>query len=180
MVNLYLLLAGFAIAYLGFLTVLNLIPHLTIKYIGLFSLRGITIDTKKSTIYIRKLSLKFNIFKTNRTSGYKLVNLEIVDVSITLKETPADGGTTKVKPKSKEELKRFPLLMSYISKYLKLFMIIYAKQKSSIESISMYSDVQFFIRNCLVIMLLFSIMSDLIVKLKKIVKQDLPSHCLMG
>lgn len=109
MVNLYLLLAGFAIAYLGFLTVLNLIPHLTIKYIGLFSLRGITIDTKKSTIYIRKLSLKFNIFKTNRTSGYKLVNLEIVDVSITLKETPADGGTTKVKPKSKRRIEEISI-----------------------------------------------------------------------
>ncbi|RCK56227.1 hypothetical protein Cantr_05907 [Candida viswanathii] len=105
MVNFYLLLAGFAVVYVGLLTLLNLIPHVTIKYIGFFSLRGVTIKTRKNIIHIRKLSLRFNLFKTNNTSGFKLVNLEIVDLSITIKDDAEAGSLvpSKAKPKKKKK-----------------------------------------------------------------------------
>lgn len=80
------------------LFLINLIPNVSIKYVGLFSLRGITITTKKSTIHISKISLRFNIFESNKDSGFKLVNLEIVDVRVIIKET---AGTESPAPKMK-------------------------------------------------------------------------------
>ena len=89
-----------------------------------FSLRGITINTRKSTIYISKISLRFNLFESNKDSGFKLVNLEIVDVQVTIKET-AGPGSSALKLKIKMPLKIFPFLRNYILKYQIHFMNIY-------------------------------------------------------
>ncbi|KAL6450339.1 hypothetical protein SBY92_002274 [Candida maltosa Xu316] len=102
--NLYFYLIVFTIGYLIVILALNLIPHFNIKYIGLGSLRGVTITTSSKIIKIRKLSIRFNLFKSHNSSGFKLVNLEIVDLSITLLKKPSIEKSNKPKkPKKKLE-----------------------------------------------------------------------------
>ena len=108
MFNIYWILTISITIYLIVLFLINLIPNVSIKYVGFFSLRGITINTRKSTIYISKISLRFNLFESNKDSGFKLVNLEIVDVQVTIKET-AGPGSSALKLKIKNAIENISL-----------------------------------------------------------------------
>lgn len=87
--------------------VINRSPHLRIKYIGFFSLGGITIETGEKTIRIKKVLLRMNLFR-GKDSPLKLFNLELFDVEFHVKsvekEKPIDTSVFDIK-----KLLRFPL-----------------------------------------------------------------------
>ncbi|KAI5954938.1 hypothetical protein KGF54_001499 [Candida jiufengensis] len=84
MPNLYLLLTWFAIIYGILLFLINLIPNVSIKYIGLLSLRGITIKLKTTEIKIEKINLIINILRIfDKNSNVKVITLDICDIGVT-------------------------------------------------------------------------------------------------
>lgn len=71
-----------AAAYAVVLYLVNLVPHVSIKYVGILSLRGVTIKFKTTTVYIGKIALQINAFGP-RDESLKWLSLILADVNIT-------------------------------------------------------------------------------------------------
>lgn len=63
---------------------LNTIPHVKVKSIGFFALRGITIQTSSQTIKLKKISLRMNLLR-GKSSPLKLFNLGLYGVEIEIR-----------------------------------------------------------------------------------------------
>ncbi|KAG7661952.1 uncharacterized protein J8A68_004555 [[Candida] subhashii] len=83
MIDLYYVAVGCLLVYICVLIALNRIPHVSIGYIGLLSIRHVTIELNTTTIFIKKLALRFNFLKSRKKSGLKLINFEVIDVNVT-------------------------------------------------------------------------------------------------
>ncbi|KAI5958575.1 hypothetical protein KGF57_002420 [Candida theae] len=94
MASLYGVLFILAVAYALVLYLVNLIPHVSIKYVGFLSLRGVTIKTKTTTVHIGKIALQINAFGP-RDETLKWISLVLMDVNIAcLKDNSASNRHT--------------------------------------------------------------------------------------
>lgn len=71
--------------YLGILFLVNRIPHVKIRSLGFFSVRGIVIESPAKIIRIRLIRLRINLLR-GKDSPLKLFNLEIYDPEIKILE----------------------------------------------------------------------------------------------
>ncbi|KAI5964959.1 hypothetical protein CANMA_003469 [Candida margitis] len=82
MPSLYGVLSILAVAYAILLYIVNRIPHVSIKYVGFLSLRGVTIKIRTTTVYVGKIALQINAFGP-RDESLKWVSILICDVNVT-------------------------------------------------------------------------------------------------
>ncbi|KAI5965944.1 uncharacterized protein KGF55_001308 [Candida pseudojiufengensis] len=101
MANIYWVFGYIAIIYGFLLLLVNQIPHITIKYIGFLSLRGITIRLKNTKITINKINISVNLLGSSESKNANLFSLDIVDVGVTCLR---DKSKPKQKSKSKSKI----------------------------------------------------------------------------
>ncbi|CCG21783.1 hypothetical protein CORT_0B00620 [Candida orthopsilosis Co 90-125] len=82
MASLYGIFFILAVAYAALLYLVNLVPHVSIRYVGFLSLRGVTIKVRTTTVYIGKIALQINAFGP-RDESLKWISLMLADVDIT-------------------------------------------------------------------------------------------------
>lgn len=105
----YFYIAGIiaAVIYLGLLFAINRIPHVTIRSLGFFAIRGVVIESPKRIIRIRSIKLRINLLR-GKDSPVKLFNLEINDPEIKILN-PSSSRDDKKKPLDSDNLHQLNL-----------------------------------------------------------------------
>jgi len=106
MINSLAIVLGISlVVYIAFLTVLNQIPHVSVKWLGWLSLRHITIETGSSKIYIRKVGLRLNLFR-QQEAVLRFFRLEVCDIDITIyKNSSKNQGKSRITGNEDEKAK---------------------------------------------------------------------------
>lgn len=123
--SVYLIVAVFGLIYVGTLVLLNHIPKVSVKSLGWFCIKHVSIDLGSMTVHIGKLKLRFHIFRAS-DSPHKFVNIEFFDVTVTLhKAEPHPSQKPEVKKlKPKTSLREKLDKRMYIPKVLYDFLLV--------------------------------------------------------
>lgn len=76
------------VALAAILFLVNLIPHVTVRSLGWFSLRNVSINLRHTTIHIDKLTLWLNIWLL-QLEPYRMVHIALIDVTVEQKKSSA-------------------------------------------------------------------------------------------